>query len=75
MVMKSLGDDFFLGECKKMIGGVDSDGDGIINFEEFRVMMMVGLCFNVIVKDWLILIRSIYIVYINRMDKCVNVFI
>ncbi|KAL9231598.1 hypothetical protein vseg_006805 [Gypsophila vaccaria] len=45
-VMKSLGDDFSLGECKKMIRGVDSDGDGTINFEEFRVMMMMGARFN-----------------------------
>lgn len=42
MVMKSLGDDFSIGECKKMIRGVDCDGDGTIDFEEFKVMMMMG---------------------------------
>ncbi|XP_059637592.1 calmodulin-like [Cornus florida] len=28
-----------LGECRKMIGGVDKNGDGFVDFEEFRSMM------------------------------------
>ncbi|KAL6187533.1 hypothetical protein ACLB2K_038931 [Fragaria x ananassa] len=41
-VLKSLGDECSLAECRKMIDGVDADGDGMINFEEFKVMMMIG---------------------------------
>lgn len=29
-------------ECRKMISGVDVDGDGMISFDEFKVMMMSG---------------------------------
>ena len=32
----------FIVECQKMISGVDSDGDGMINFEEFKVMMTMS---------------------------------
>lgn len=39
-VMASLGEECSLVECKKMIDGVDNDGDGMINFEEFKVMML-----------------------------------
>ncbi|XP_052205733.1 probable calcium-binding protein CML25 [Diospyros lotus] len=41
-VLKSLGDECSIGECRKMISGVDRDGDGTINFEEFKVMMIRG---------------------------------
>ncbi|EFJ28056.1 hypothetical protein SELMODRAFT_94292 [Selaginella moellendorffii] len=27
-------------DCNRMIGGVDSDGDGFVNFEEFQRMML-----------------------------------
>ncbi|KAK6162477.1 hypothetical protein DH2020_002318 [Rehmannia glutinosa] len=30
-------------ECRKMIKGVDRDGDGFVNFEEFKFMMAAGL--------------------------------
>ncbi|WMV06693.1 hypothetical protein MTR67_000092 [Solanum verrucosum] len=39
-VMKSIGEVCSLDECRKMIGGVDCDGDGMIDFEEFKVMMI-----------------------------------
>lgn len=29
-------------ECRKMIKGVDKDGDGFVNFEEFKQMMATG---------------------------------
>ncbi|EPS63975.1 hypothetical protein M569_10810, partial [Genlisea aurea] len=41
-VLESLGEECTLGECAKMIAGVDSDGNGMISFEEFKVMMMMG---------------------------------
>ncbi|WVZ26523.1 hypothetical protein V8G54_005067 [Vigna mungo] len=41
-VMQSLGEECSLAECRRMIGGVDRDGDGTIDFEEFRTMMMMG---------------------------------
>ncbi|KAK4706344.1 hypothetical protein R3W88_034106 [Solanum pinnatisectum] len=39
-VMKSIGEECSLDECREMIGGVDCDGDGMIDFEEFKVMMI-----------------------------------
>ncbi|KAE9605292.1 hypothetical protein Lal_00024729 [Lupinus albus] len=39
MVMASLGEECSMAECEKMINGVDSNGDGMINFEEFKIMM------------------------------------
>ncbi|MBA0563275.1 hypothetical protein Goshw_029946 [Gossypium schwendimanii] len=41
-VLKSLGDDCSITECRKMISGVDNDGNGMIDFEEFKVMMLGG---------------------------------
>ncbi|OWM64389.1 probable calcium-binding protein CML23 [Punica granatum] len=38
-VMKKLGQKCSLKDCRKMIGSVDKDGDGNVNFEEFKVMM------------------------------------
>ncbi|KAH1242415.1 putative calcium-binding protein CML25 [Glycine max] len=39
MVMASLGDACSIEECRKMIAGVDGNGDGMINFDEFQIMM------------------------------------
>ncbi|KAJ0721185.1 putative EF-hand domain-containing protein [Helianthus annuus] len=43
-VLGSLGEECSVEECRKMIAGVDRDGDGMINFDEFKVMMMNGGC-------------------------------
>lgn len=45
-VFKGLGEDCSEVECRKMISGVDSNGDGLISFDEFKVMMDNGLCFS-----------------------------
>ncbi|XP_065856460.1 probable calcium-binding protein CML25 [Euphorbia lathyris] len=42
-VMGSIGEHCSIADCKKMINGVDSDGDGMIDFEEFKVMMTTGV--------------------------------
>ncbi|XP_022963580.1 probable calcium-binding protein CML25 [Cucurbita moschata] len=41
-VLKSLGDDCSLADCRNMISGVDRNGDGMISFDEFKAMMMSG---------------------------------
>ncbi|KAK7305712.1 hypothetical protein VNO77_43622 [Canavalia gladiata] len=38
-VMRRLGEKCSLSDCRKMIGKVDADGDGNVNFEEFKKMM------------------------------------
>ncbi|KAK9085278.1 hypothetical protein Sjap_025689 [Stephania japonica] len=38
-VLGKLGERSSIDDCKRMIRGVDSDGDGQINFDEFLVMM------------------------------------
>ncbi|XP_031498102.1 polcalcin Cup a 4-like [Nymphaea colorata] len=38
-VLRSLGDSATLSACKDMIRGVDQNGDGQVNFEEFMMMM------------------------------------
>lgn len=42
-VLSSLGcDNCSLSECRRMINGVDKDGDGFVDFEEFKSMMASG---------------------------------
>ncbi|PIA63707.1 hypothetical protein AQUCO_00201215v1 [Aquilegia coerulea] len=43
MVLKSLGEKCSLQDCGRMISSVDADGDGYVNFEEFKKMMKNGL--------------------------------
>lgn len=43
MVLRSLGDENSLDDCRKMISGVDCNGDGLIDFEEFKIMMTRSL--------------------------------
>ncbi|KAL2896004.1 putative calcium-binding protein CML18 [Bienertia sinuspersici] len=38
-VLKSLGEKCSLKDCKKMIQSVDADGDGHVDFDEFKKMM------------------------------------
>ncbi|XAR51466.1 hypothetical protein NMG60_11006099 [Bertholletia excelsa] len=38
-VLKSLGEKCSLKDCSRMITSVDADGDGCVNFEEFKKMM------------------------------------
>ncbi|KAH7852134.1 hypothetical protein Vadar_020981 [Vaccinium darrowii] len=40
-VLKSLGEKCSLADCSRMIRSVDVDGDGCVNFEEFKKMMKV----------------------------------
>ncbi|KAL6969999.1 putative calcium-binding protein cml25 [Sarracenia purpurea var. burkii] len=47
-VLKSIGEDCSISECRKMISGVDCDGDGMIDFEEFKFMMSKGSRFDAI---------------------------
>ncbi|GAA0152841.1 calmodulin-related [Lithospermum erythrorhizon] len=42
-VLRSIGEDCTLDDCKNMINGYDANGDGFICFEEFKVMMMNGV--------------------------------
>ena len=41
-VMKNLGEKCSVQDCRKMISKVDTDGDGCVNFEEFKLMMNNG---------------------------------
>ncbi|KAK4409722.1 putative calcium-binding protein CML25 [Sesamum angolense] len=45
-VLQNLGEECTLAECRKMISGVDTDGNGAISFDEFKVMMMMGSRFD-----------------------------
>nr|XP_043606515.1 probable calcium-binding protein CML25 [Erigeron canadensis] len=42
-VLGSLEENCTIDECRKMISGVDVNGDGMISFDEFRVMMVNGI--------------------------------
>ncbi|KAE8710306.1 putative calcium-binding protein CML25 [Hibiscus syriacus] len=50
-VLQGLGDECSIAECRRMISGVDNDGNGMIDFEEFKVMMMAGATFGSIESD------------------------
>uniref|UniRef100_A0ACD5WPE8 Uncharacterized protein n=1 Tax=Avena sativa TaxID=4498 RepID=A0ACD5WPE8_AVESA len=41
-VLHGLGEKATVSQCRRMIEGVDKNGDGLINFEEFKVMMAGG---------------------------------
>ncbi|KAJ3676218.1 hypothetical protein LUZ60_003630 [Juncus effusus] len=41
-VLRGLGEAASVAQCRKMIDGVDRDGDGMVSFEEFKVMMANG---------------------------------
>lgn len=38
-VLRRLGENCSMADCRSMISGVDSDGDGLVNFDEFLAMM------------------------------------
>ncbi|XP_010916442.1 probable calcium-binding protein CML18 [Elaeis guineensis] len=42
LVLKRLGEKCSVQDCSRMIRSVDSDGDGSVNFEEFKEMMVNG---------------------------------
>ncbi|XP_043703624.1 calcium-binding allergen Ole e 8-like [Telopea speciosissima] len=42
MALNNLGEKCSLHDCSKMISSVDADGDGKVNFEEFKKMMTNG---------------------------------
>jgi calcium-binding protein CML len=41
-VLRGLGEPASIAQCRRMIDGVDQNGDGLISFEEFKVMMAGG---------------------------------
>ncbi|XP_062180068.1 probable calcium-binding protein CML18 isoform X2 [Phragmites australis] len=41
-VLRQLGDKCSVADCSRMIRSVDADGDGSVNFEEFKKMMGTG---------------------------------
>ncbi|KAL1568619.1 putative calcium-binding protein CML25 [Salvia divinorum] len=45
-VLRSIGEESTLDDCKRMISCVDIDGSGTIDFHEFKVMMTKGARFD-----------------------------
>uniref|UniRef100_A0A0D9WFY0 EF-hand domain-containing protein n=1 Tax=Leersia perrieri TaxID=77586 RepID=A0A0D9WFY0_9ORYZ len=46
-VLRGIGEAATVAQCRRMIDGVDRNGDGLINFEEFKLMMAAGAgCFG-----------------------------
>ncbi|XP_009414956.3 probable calcium-binding protein CML10 [Musa acuminata AAA Group] len=43
-VLRGIGEGASVAQCRRMIDGVDLDGDGLISFEEFKAMMTAGGC-------------------------------
>lgn len=41
-VLSGIGEGASVAQCRRMIEGVDRDGDGVVSFEEFKAMMTVG---------------------------------
>lgn len=41
-VLRGLGEAATVAQCRRMIEGVDKNGDGLISFDEFKVMMASG---------------------------------
>ncbi|CAL9749641.1 unnamed protein product [Musa acuminata subsp. burmannicoides] len=41
-ILGGIGEGASLAQCRRMIDGVDRDGDGLVSFEEFKAMMTAG---------------------------------
>ncbi|XP_062180999.1 probable calcium-binding protein CML15 [Phragmites australis] len=41
-VLRGLGEAATVAQCRRMIQGVDRNGDGLVSFEEFKLMMAAG---------------------------------
>ncbi|WOL13714.1 hypothetical protein Cni_G22492 [Canna indica] len=41
-VLRGIGEGASIAKCRRMIEGVDRDGDGLVSFEEFKAMMTAG---------------------------------
>ena len=42
-MLKKMGESKSIDECKSMIKQFDLNGDGVLSFEEFRIMMQWGM--------------------------------
>ncbi|KAG6520587.1 probable calcium-binding protein CML10 [Zingiber officinale] len=45
-VLIGIGEGASVAQCRRMIQGVDRDGDGLVSFEEFKAMMTYGAGFS-----------------------------
>jgi len=41
-VLRGLGESATVAQCRRMIQGVDRNGDGLVSFDEFKLMMAAG---------------------------------